>query len=422
MPSKSRSEAVIYQSKISYDENQDNTYFIHDEIPITMNHGNNEVFLGGGVPNYRRVIATGGNATTSMNGTKVEFAHKEASLSYGIQLKSHLGGSPTWGYRDIQARGPYIRVSAADPAMDPDGVTRADNQARSRYYQALAGVESTFKGQVFTGELPEVLRAIRNPAQALRNGLSGYLDYIKRYGQRKPKRDRPKFVRDTWLEYAFGWRPLISDLEEGIVTFYRSKWPKPIFQMVHGRGKDMHVEEGSPGYLNLGYGFHLEWKHNYVWEHGVHYYGIYRSTGNGRTSPGSYGFSPWEFVPTLWELIPYSFLVDYFTNIGDIVSSWSYRFLNADWTARGGMSQVTSLTTSERFYYFADYYNAADYDHWMSGNPGSSMVSKRAIQRSSVGSVPLPSLELSVPGMTSSKWINLAALTTQLDSTRRAIR
>jgi hypothetical protein len=34
-----------------------------------------------------------------------------------------------------------------------------------------------------------------------------------------------------------------------------------------------------------------------------------------------FGFTPSEFIPTAWELLPWSFLIDYFTNIGDILSS-----------------------------------------------------------------------------------------------------
>jgi len=422
MPAKNLVEPVTYNGLMAYDENQDNTFFIKQRTPVSISYGNNTLLTGGGVPNWRRVIAEGGNATTSMSGLKIEHDHRPAQLGYGIQLKSHLGGTPTYGYRDIQASGPYIRASAEDPSQDPDGVIQADNRARTNYYSALAGVEATFKGQVLTGELREVLHSIRHPAQALRNGISTYLDYIKRYGQRKGKFERPKFVRDTWLEYAFGWRPLINDLEEGILAFYTSKWPKPLMKMVRASGSSNTIREGTPGYINLGYGFHLKWMHNYTWSHGVRYYGIYRSTGRGRSDPRVYGFSPWEFVPTLWELIPYSFLVDYFTNVGDIVSSWSYRFLAADWVARGGRSSVTSITTGEEFYYFADYYNAADYTHWMSGNPGSSRVTKTAIQRGTIDNIPLPSLQLEVPGMSSTKWINLVALTTQLDSTRSALR
>jgi hypothetical protein len=33
------------------------------------------------------------------------------------------------------------------------------------------------------------------------------------------------------------------------------------------------------------------------------------------------GFSPYDFVPTIWELIPYSFVVDYFTNAGEVIES-----------------------------------------------------------------------------------------------------
>jgi hypothetical protein len=34
-----------------------------------------------------------------------------------------------------------------------------------------------------------------------------------------------------------------------------------------------------------------------------------------------FGFNPQNFIPAAWELLPWSFLADYFTNIGDILTA-----------------------------------------------------------------------------------------------------
>jgi hypothetical protein len=38
-----------------------------------------------------------------------------------------------------------------------------------------------------------------------------------------------------------------------------------------------------------------------------------------------------DFLPAVWEAIPYSFLIDYFTNIGDIIEAVSFPLTGIAW-------------------------------------------------------------------------------------------
>lgn len=414
------SEDVALFRHVTQDENQDGNqvHFIEDSVIYI---GTSSVETAGPLANFRDIIRNGGNATTSLHGSRYKISSQsDADLHFGIQLKA---GSPTFGYRDVKVKGPVVlpSFSLSPPLVDSEVVLSAENQARTNFYAHLAGEQAQFKGMVFTGELRETLRAIRHPAQALRRGIGDYLSYVRKHGWKQPLSRRQSWVRRTWLEWSYGWAPLINDCDTAIQEFYHSKWIRPIFVMVRGRGRQYRLISSEAAAKNLGYGFHISWQNTLQQLAEVKYYGIIKSHGNGISNAHHYGFSPWEFVPTLWELIPYSFLVDYFTNIGNIISSWSYRWIGCDWAARGSKKATVSSTEKVKFYYFADYYNPDDYTHWMDGDPGSLVVERADILREPSVSVPLPEFQVKVPGMDSLKWINILALSANLASARRSI-
>lgn len=377
----------------------------------------NLINKGGALPHYRKLISSGLNATTYMEGTKYEYESQPGHAEYSQTRKQ---GSFSQ-YPDAR----YIADGDMVPAVVQTGTivngtsfTVASNQGLSNYYSNVAAVESIFKGMVFTGELRESLRMIRSPAKALRSGISDYLAFLKKRGPGVPKHRRKSFVRETWLEYAFGWKPLISDIDSGMKAFFGGPLVLPIFRMCSGVGRHKITSLGSPIQQTFGpliWWYRVRHSEEYV----VRYFGVYRSTGNGSSEQGHrYGFRPSEFVPTLWELIPYSFLVDYFSNIGDIVSSWSYRFLAGPWTSRLQHRTHTYESCDARVEESTD---TAFWSTSASGNPGSAVFKRVTFIRTPDVGTPLPSFELQVPGYGSTKWINLLALSKQLDGTRRAL-
>lgn len=382
---------------------------------VTTISWDDTVSRGGPIANWRRVIAAGGNATTGLTGVKSDFITTPGNLR---MVQQSLFDASVNGRYVYEVRGDLVTgfgLPAFQP--NPDLLSEADNQALTRYYNHVADTSTKFKGLVFSGELRESLRMIRSPAKALRRGIGSYLTQLKRVGGRLPKRRRPSFVRDTWLEYSFGWKPLISDLDSAIHAFYLSKAAKPIFEMVKGTGRALDII--SSGRSTQSFSQLLwYWDQRADEEAYVKYFGIQFSEGKGVNDVHTYGFRPAEFVPTLWELIPYSFLVDYFSNVGNIIESWSYRFLRNGWTARTQRQVLTNKASNVKVRQLP---SDGIYQYTITGDPGNRTAQTVYVTRVPDPALSLPSLQLKVPGM-GLKWVNILALSKQLDSTSRALR
>jgi hypothetical protein len=57
-----------------------------------------------------------------------------------------------------------------------------------------------------------------------------------------------------------------------------------------------------------------------------------------------FGLDLSNVAPTIWELVPMSWLFDYFANQNDIIDAWSLRFLDFGWLSQTEIQEVeTSL-------------------------------------------------------------------------------
>jgi hypothetical protein len=369
----------------------------------------------GPLENYRRLIATGQNATTNMSGVKWNITQIPASLRHeyrDLRFVNLVKGSKVVLQGNLLSLGFPVGI----PTLGLTDIS-ARNLALTRYYSNVASIQTKFKGMVFTGELRESLSMIRHPARALRNGISGYLGFLRKNAGRVAKRHRPSFVRKTWLEYAFGWRPLIADIDNAIDAFYSSKWAHPIFEMVKGTGREESTSLSDTSVIDVGALHDVTFRTWAKEEVFYKYFGIHHNIGNGVSNSHSAGFNPAEFVPTVWELIPYSFLVDYFTNIGNIVSSWSYRFLV------NGFTSVTNRRVYQQNLVDIGYkWRMIDpwYSHSQTGSPGAASYDVTQFARSRDAVLSIPSLELKVPGRWD-QWVSIAALTAQLKVARKAL-
>jgi hypothetical protein len=362
-------------------------------------------------PNWRQLISNGECATTPLS---VNEEHFLATPSDVTVIRDKNTGTEKLRY--------YLRGQFLNEGKPPPGIpiisVDVENQALSNFYSNLAAVESRFKGLVFAGELKETLRMIRHPARALRNAVSEYLTDVKKRGSKLPRRGRPSFVRDTWLEWSFGVRPLISDLDGAIKAFYASQATHAIFEMVRGYHESEVIVSSQPWWYGPALNSKIEFVRVVLDNTAVKLYGTYKSSGSGISDCHKYGFSPWEFVPTIWNLIPHSYLADYFTNIGAILESWSYRNLGPRFLSRTTFAERRKELRDLRL---TPSTPEAGYKITTYGSPGSFASWRRVIQRTPDIGTPLPSLTLKVPGRWN-QWVNLAALSKQLDGTRSALR
>jgi hypothetical protein len=241
-------------------------------------------------------------------------------------------------------------------------------------------------------------------------------DYVNRLKdikrRKKPNRaDWKKYAGDLWLEHAFGWMPFIHDLEDGRKAFNSLADNRRVIRISVG-DKDMKRSTPSPyvhtftstaAYMSLITTYKRED------EEIVRYRGavIGSTATTARDRLARFGFTPSEFIPTAWELLPWSFLVDYFVNIGDLISAGVTNTSKVAYVSKSSTQKATlSCETDFNFAALAPFTTLA-----YSGtvDKGSAIYESKVVTRRSNVGIPYPTIRFSLPG-SDMRLMNIAAL------------
>lgn len=382
-------------------------------------------------------IRQGTNVCSSMSATRVRY-----SCSTGITGADRVTGEPPvrasvpqyileqdWTndihgdpipntFVDRESRGYPDRFFLDTWRDDPSLYAEVDNRALMGFFKKALAAQQDLKGSVVVGEFGETLKMFTGRARAFRKGLDSYLDTVKKRC-RKARKETPKqrFKRynrtlsDTWLEYSFGWSPLLSDIDDAAKAIANAqyKWVcrDPVSYTAHGETRVL----SDPSYAySITYNvFHQRLER--IWQRcfiSIRYYGtVFPSFRGEETLTRRFGLSLQDFIPTVWELIPYSFLVDYFSNVGEIIEAYSHPDLGLRWVNKG------QKIFQENWWDYAQGGLLA-----IPGReqriavmvPGTrSSLTKTTLNRGVYQGSLIPSLEFEIPGL-GRKWINMSAL------------
>jgi hypothetical protein len=275
-------------------------------------------------------------------------------------------------------------------------------------------------GPTFLGELKETIGMIRRPMQALRNSCGAYLDSLK-----KAKRNNPhtwkRGIAGTWLEHSFGWTPLLHDVKDAYEAYFHLTDAVDRTQVpVSGFGGDAFAYPNGtfsvPGPVAIGSGgirIQYSGEQRCVEKYVVKFKGmVTKSIAATKLERGieAYGFTPSEFLPTAWELLPWSFLIDYFTDIGEVISANVTDTTRIAWT---NVSQVNLQLIQQTCGYLnpPPTYKTEHKSGW--GDTLTSKTVKRTVTRTPNVTVNAPrDITLSIPG-SPYQWANMLALFSQ---------
>jgi hypothetical protein len=228
-------------------------------------------------------------------------------------------------------------------------------------------------------------------------------------------------VSGSWLELQFGIKPAINDIKD---------IASEAIDQIYGRDDKVRLRAKSTDNVtvNNAYAYLVPWSYGAKLEQfkttyskaGVQYVvGMKRSlnapTAGLQKVASGFGFQFQNFVPTIYELIPYSFLIDYVSNVGNIIEAACTDTSSVSWVVR---TQRTTTTVDFREeaggFRFAP---SSDPDFWTK-TQGGKLSSLRTIRhQTTVRTIPdslgIPPLVTSLPGSDSGKWLNVVALLAQ---------
>jgi hypothetical protein len=364
---------------------------------------------GGSVVGYRDKIKNNQSATSSFTGIKTKVKSIGEGSCYALAYQA-----PPYNKTPVYWFGEGNMGYTPDTSSPSMSITVADNSAKTNVLQKIRAAQTQMSGGVFLGEIRETLHMLRRPAFALRQGVVRYLGVLQNVKRTvgSAKR-RQRILGETWLEFAFGWRPLVADTLDAVEAI-KSVLGVPSRARVSGRGFDQQLVSTSNSTLSGWPGYPLWWKYNQRTTETVQVRYIASLKGTKSPAPDklsdhairSFGLGLNEFVPTVWELLPWSFLVDYFVNVGDILGAVFTDTSNVAWYCKTvrqtrNFDVGYSFDTAKAAQTMANFVAAG-------GSMSNTEVEVTMISRSNTGPS-TPDLMIKCPGL-STKWINMAAL------------
>jgi len=291
---------------------------------------------------------------------------------------------------------------------------KAEVKALTDFHEKISAVNTHFEGLVAVGQIHEVWAGIRHPATALMKGLSEFKTWAKNFASRNPNPSSGELkaihaaIGGTWLECVFGWAPLLSDIDACAEALVHIATSKTGVMRVSGSGSEENSSSefsSQPGYPIGGVAVNaiLDYHRTVSESLTVQYSGgvAMVSDSSYATARKNLGFEMENFAPTVWELIPYSFLVDYFVNIGDIVNQLSKSTSSLRYFSR-------SVKIEKSISYYGSVRPSAGYTG--GGSAGSTTIRSVYFNRTIPAALPIAEVHLKVPPFNSKKWLNMLAL------------
>jgi len=371
------------------------------------------VYYGPNYPHWRDRLAQGLQTTTSMSAFKRNLKYPVggylnvgylspihgASVSFGaLAARATMGLIPTEGVQDFN-------LELKEQAI---------GQATSNFIKSYREAVTQWQAGTFIGELKETVRFLVSPLKTLERrtiDLGKGLKKLK-YKLANAQRREEAWLRagtDSYLAYKFGVKPLLQDIHDAhkALISVQEHIDKNVIPLI-GSGKVVSsygpIERTVLDCFNSASCYVDEAATN---KFTCLYKGGYKpSTASGELPFwDSLGLSPDQWAPTIWEIIPSSFIWDYFVNAQAVIDAVSFQMVSLRWISRTIRQTHTRTFSGQR--------NGPIVAPYKTAYGGALIDESILCQREALSELPVPPIRFKLPGLTQS--LNLAALANGLE-------
>lgn len=378
----------------------------------TVQHGPN-------VPGWKLRIAQGLQAGTALSGIDRIPGRVTGYSRFNWSTAGPFPfgfGDPTYGIESVS--GPWMPYHSTFTL----NATDAYDKCVIGFLEKVGEVSQKFSSGTFAGELRQTLGMLKSPFRSLQRHLGSYITRVEKrafmriripgspeLARRRRIQHRNRVVSETWLEYSFGLRPLLHDINDATAALVslsevKPTWERISYTVVDKRVRDRYVISPTFSTNLFGVSFNIIEEESLL----VRLIGAVSVDPTFQGKLDAFGLNILDVAPTIWELIPYSFLIDYFANVGGLVSALSTRQTGVRWKMRTVRKEITGRAVGKNHTYP---YHYSGFPYIRSGSDSSSVseAKYREIERQP-WDIPLaPQLVFRIPGA-NTQWLNMAAL------------
>lgn len=219
----------------------------------------------------------------------------------------------------------YARQHISPPVLDDISRERG-YAAESCLLQAYARMNTSpiCSGEILK-DMDKTISMLRHPFKSATKLLGNILT-TKQRNLNKFAGNAVKASADAWLEHRYGWKPIIMDMDKIIQSTSEKRAKYDQARLVARAQREGNAEKSVA--LTLGAGIIprtggmkcvVSSRSSYRTAAGVIY--DKKSQTTGEQLQELLGLRPHDLPRTLWERTPFSFVLDWFGNVGDWLSA-----------------------------------------------------------------------------------------------------
>jgi predicted HAD superfamily Cof-like phosphohydrolase len=374
-----------------------------DQIDANTVSISSNSFTGQTNPSWKSEIFRGVSATTPAFGTRRTFEQvflsAQAFWDNLLPSTSHRTDfDESWGHT------PVDMPTIGTPTQSQ--ITEAENRAIRRFIEKAESVRGSVESGQDFGEYHQTVESFMRPCNSLREHTLSYFPSLMKVKHKyRDAISLRKALADTYLEWTYGWNPLISDIAQAYVDLNNKGFD--LYPISSG-GHVTYNGLSDLSTINTGSGlFTIDVVRKTVSTYQVRLKGSIKSGRVNGSLPvlQEAQLDAAHFLPTAWDLLPYSFIADYFINIGDIIKSACFVQSALAW----GVKTTRNITERECSYRLRLTQSTGKYDRCVLHAPNSK-ASVTSFTRGAIGDGDLiERVEIHLP-YSAKPFLNMSAL------------